>query len=122
MLTPSHSPIKTIPVDINSSGNNVIAAIPTLPRGFEYGGMFVDTLKLFPDGAVNIIIKAVNVNTSGERILDAGSSVVSDQPFIYENTSPDSVYKFELYKDEELVVELDSAVHCTGYVNVSYYA
>ena len=120
MTTPSHTPIRTIPFTISSSGNNVVVPLFVPATGLFLARTYISTIKFFPDAAATCVIKAVNTLTASERILDAGSALVAGQAFIMENTSPDSVYLWELLPNEELVIELDSAVTCTGFTNVSY--
>jgi hypothetical protein len=122
MITPTHSPIQNISIDVSASGDNVLVPLVVPAFGIKLARTYIHNIKIFPRGDVNMIIKAVNTVTLAERILDAGSNVTDKQPFIFENTSPDSVYLWELLPDEELVMELDAAVQCTGFVGASYSA
>lgn len=120
MITPSHTEPITIPVDISSLGNNTIVPyfIPT--NGTETFSTYITVLQLFPEGDTSITIKAVNYLTGDERILKEDGVRAAGQPFVIDNTSPDTVYLFRLNKDEELVAELSAAVAVKGMVNVSY--
>lgn len=121
MITPSHTPIETLPFDISTAGDNVVVPLFVPVAGLKLGRTYIDTFSLFPKAAVSVTLKAVNTVTLAERIFYPTMDFTADQPCIIENTSPDSVYKFELLPDEELVVELDTAVQCTGFTNVSYF-
>mgnify|MGYP003437648801 CR=1 FL=1 len=121
MITPSHTAIETLPFDIASSGDNIIVPLFVPATGLKLGATYVHSISLFPAAAVTVTLKAVNTVTTAARLWYEDMPLTAAQPFILENASPDSVYLYSLLPDEELVVELSSAVRCTGFTNASYF-
>jgi len=100
-------------------GDNTVVPTFAPTTGEVLVNTFIRTFKLMPDSAVTVTISAYNTLTTDTRTLDQ-QEVFAGQGWIFENTEPDVSYKWKLFPNEELVVNLSAAVQCTGFSSVSY--
>ena len=120
--TPFVSGPVTTPVNFSAVGDNVVVPLLVPTTGLKLGKTFINTININPELDVAVKFKAVNVDTSVERLLNE-ETLNANSGFIFENTSPNFAGLWELGPREELVIENLGAttVQCTGFINVSYY-